>query len=96
MVRASAVKGKCDKAHALMQAEVNLVWRSHTHEAQAHCQAARGPFCRCGVAKSQAKADTLWVVKKKRQGSASCRDCTEMKGCSALSLPYMLQVRRDC
>ena len=77
MVRASAVKSKCNKARATMQAEVNLVWRSHTHEAQAqrHEALALRRCCKRGY--------TLGGKEKKRQGSASSRDCTEMKGCSA-------------
>ena len=60
-----------------MQAEVNLVWRSHTHEAQA--QAARGPCA-------------SWVVwLRQTESQAYARLCklqrlynyTEMKGCSA-------------
>ena len=63
MVRASAVKSKCNKARASMQAEVNLVWRSHTHEAQAQTALA---LRRCG--KSSKSGYTLGG--KKRKGKA--------------------------
>ena len=87
MVRASAVKSKCDKACASMQAEVNLVWQG-PHPRSASANGMRS-LCFVGVVwlrqtKCEAKADTLWVVKREKARLCNCcRDCTEMKGCSA-------------
>ena len=85
MVPASAVKCKCDKARASMQAEVNLVWQG-PHPRSASANGTR-PLRFVGVVwlhqtKCEAKADTLWVVKREKARLCNCcRDCTEMKGC---------------
>ena len=70
-----------------MQAEVNLVWQG-PHPRSASANGTR-PLRFVSVVwlrqtKCEAKADTLWVVKRGKSRLCNCcRDCTEMKGCSA-------------